>query len=135
MAFKRMEGFAGSVPQKFADQRIPKCPMCGTNNPHWSIDERMGKMFSFDPEENAHKYLFKCEQCGCVLRVPVTDVVGVGRSALLSWQGVAKKMHGKETGAIYVTIEDVGNAQTTQLYKEKEMTLEEVNALAQQLGG
>lgn len=58
--------------------------MCGTNNPHWSIDERMGKMFSFDPEENAHKYLFKCEQCGCILRVPVTDVVGVGRSALLS---------------------------------------------------
>lgn len=109
--------------------------MCGTNNPHWSIDERMGKMFSFDPEENAHKYLFKCEQCGCILRVPVTDVVGVGRSALLSWQGVAKKMHGKETGSIYVTIEDVGNVQTTQLYKEKEMTLEEVNALAQQLGG
>ena len=55
MAFKRMEGFAGSVPQKFADQRIPKCPMCGTNNPHWSIDERMGNMFSFNPEENAHQ--------------------------------------------------------------------------------
>lgn len=34
MVFKRMEGFAGSVPQKFADQRIPKCPMCGTTNPH-----------------------------------------------------------------------------------------------------
>ena len=28
MAFKRMEGFSGSVPQKFADNRIPKCPMC-----------------------------------------------------------------------------------------------------------
>ena len=42
-------------------------------------------------------------------------------------------MHVKETGSIYVTIEDVGNVQTTQLYKE--MTLEEVNALAQQLGG
>ena len=135
MAFKRMEGFEGSVPQKFADQRIPKCPMCGTNNPHWSIDERMGKMFSFDPEENAHKYLFKCEHCGCILRVPVTDVVGIGRSALLSWQGAAKKMRGKETRAIYVTIEDVGNAQTTQLYKEKELTLEEIIALAQQLGG
>ena len=133
MAFKRMEGFAGSVPQKFADQRIPKCPMCGTNNPHWSIDERMGKIFSFNPEENAHKYLFKCEQCGCILRVPVTDVVGVGRSALLSWQGLAKKMHGKKTGAIYVTIEDVGKMQTTQIYKEKEMTLEEINALANNL--
>lgn len=134
MAFKRMEGFVGSVPQKFADQRIPKCPMCGTNNPHWSIDERRGKMFSFNPEENAHKYLFKCEQCECVLRVPVTDVVGVGRSALLSWQGVAKKMHGKQTSAIYVTIEDVGKMQTTQMYKEKEMTLEEINDLANNLG-
>lgn len=134
MSFKRMEGFSGSVPQKFADNQIPKCPMCGTDNPHWSIDERMGKMFSLDPEENAHKYLFKCEQCNCILRVPVTDVVGVGRSALLSWQGVAKKMHGKQTNAIYVTVEDVGTAQTTQLYKEKEMTLEEINKLAKQLG-
>lgn len=129
-----MEGFAGSVPQKFADQRIPRCPMCGTNNPHWSIDQRMGKIFSFNPEKNANKYLFKCEQCGCILRVPVTDVVGVGRSALLSWQGLAKKLHGKQTSAIYITIEDVGKMQTTQMYKEKEMTLEEINALANNLG-
>lgn len=133
MSFKRMEGFAGSVPQKFADNRIPKCPMCGTTIPHWSVDERMGKMMSFDPEENANKYLFKCEQCDCVLRVPVTDVVGVGRSALLSWQGLAKKVHGKETGAIYVTIEEVGKVQTTEIYKEKEMTLEELNAMAESI--
>ena len=133
MAFKRMEGFVGSVPQKFADQRIPKCPMCGTDSPHWSIDEQMGKMFSFNPEDNAHKYLFKCEHCDCILRVPVTDVVGVGRSALLSWQGLAKKMHGKQTTAIYVTIEDVGKMQTTQVYKGKEMTLEEINTTANNL--
>lgn len=133
MAFQRMEGFRGSIPQKFADGRIPRCPMCGTDNPHWAIDERMGKMMSFDPEENAHKYLFKCEQCGCILRVPVTDVVGVGRSALLSWQGVAKKARGKKTNAIYVTVEEVGTMQTTELYKEKEMTLEEINALAESI--
>ena len=133
MSFKRMDGFVGSVPQKFADGRIPKCPMCGTTNPHWSVDERMGKMMTLNPEENAHKYLFKCEQCGCVLRVPVTDVVGVGRSALLSWQGLAKKAHGKQTSAIYVTVEEVGKMQTTDLYKEKEMTLEELNALAERI--
>lgn len=134
MSFKRMEGFVGSVPQKFADQRIPKCPMCGTAEPHWAVDERMGKMLSFNPEENAHKYLFKCEKCGCILRVPVTDVTGVGRSAMLSWQGLAKKMHGKQTAAIYVTIEDVGSAQTTQLYKDKELPLEEINAMADKMG-
>ena len=59
------------------------------------------------------------EKCNCILRVPVTDVVGVGRSALLSWQGVAKKAHGKDTKSIYVTVEDVGEAQTTEIYKEK----------------
>lgn len=133
MAFKRMEGFSGSVPQKFADNRIPKCPICGTDNPHWSIDMRRGKMMSLDPEENANKYLFKCEKCNCILRVPVTDVVGVGRSALLSWQGVAKKAHGKDTKSIYVTVEEVGEAQTTELYKEKEFKLEEINALANDL--
>ncbi len=132
MAFRRAEGYSGSVPQKFADERIPKCPMCGTTNPHWSLDMRRGKMMSLDPEENANKYLLKCEQCGCILRVPVTDVVGVGRS-VLSWQGLAKKAHGKQTGAIYVTVEEVGNMQTTELYKEKEMTLEELNALAESI--
>lgn len=132
--FHRAEGFEGSVPQSFADNRIPACPMCGTNSPHWSIDKRRGKEFALDPEENAHKYLFRCEQCGCVLRVPVTDVVGVGRSVLLSYQGIAKKMHGKDVKAIYVTIENVGNVQTTQQYREKEMTLEEINALAHKNG-
>lgn len=132
LAFKRMEGFTGSIPQKFADNKIPKCPMCGSDHPHWAIDERMGKIMSFDPEENAHKYLFKCEQCGCILRVPVTDVVGVGRSAFLSWQGVAKKLRGKKTDAIYVTIEEVGSCQSTQDYQEKEMTLEALNDLAGQ---
>jgi len=131
MPFKRFDGFTGSIPQKFADNKIPKCPMCGTSEPHWTIDERMGKIMSLDPEENAHKYLFKCDKCGCILRVPVTDVMGIGRSALLSWQGLAKKMHGKETGAIYVAIEEVGNMQVTEIYKEKEMTLEEINVLAE----
>jgi len=130
MSFKRMDGFVGSIPQKFADNKLPKCPMCGSEKPHWTVDERMGKMMSLDPEQNAHKYLYKCENCNCILRIPVTDVVGVGRSALLSWQGLAKKVHGKQTSSIYVTIEEVGNFQTTQIYKDKEMTLEEINQLA-----
>lgn len=53
---------------------------------------------------------------------------------MLSWQGLAKKMHGKQTAAIYVTIEDVGSAQTTQLYKDKELPLEEINAMADKMG-
>ncbi|MCD7947549.1 MAG: hypothetical protein LUG13_04525 [Oscillospiraceae bacterium] len=130
MAFKRMEGFTGSIPQKFADERIPKCPVCKTDHPHWALDQEKGKTFSFDPEQNAHKYLLKCEQCGCIIRTPVTDVVGVGRSSLLSWQGVAKKMRGKDVTAIYVAIVDTGNSSDMEAYKGKEMTLDELNELA-----
>lgn len=128
--FRRMEGLVGSVPQRFADTHIPLCPMCKSSTPRWTVNERLGKLMSFDPEENAHKYLFRCEECGCVLRVPVTDVNGMGRSALLSYQGIAKKIHGKDTRAIYVTIEEVGAMQTTDMYKEKELTLDELNELA-----
>ena len=38
----------------------------------------MGKIMSLDLEDKAHKCLFKCDKCGCILRVPVTDVVGIG---------------------------------------------------------
>ena len=122
-AFRRRSQIIEFQSARCAGQQIP----IGRLTSVWE------KMMSFDPEENANKYLFKCEQCDCVLRVPVTDVVGVGRSALLSWQGLAKKAHGKQTGAIYVTVEEVGKMQTTELYKEKEMTLEELNALAESI--
>lgn len=133
MPFQRFEGFQGSIPQKFADNRIPICPMCGSKNPHWSTSEEMGEFLTLDPERNAHKYLYRCEQCECILKIPVTDVIGVGRSALLSWQGLAKKVRGKETKAIYVTIVDVGKMQLTKQYLDKELTLDELNNLARSI--
>lgn len=131
MTFKRMEGFYGSIPQKFADNNIPKCPMCSSNNPHWSLDQRKGKLLSLDPEKNANKYLFKCELCECILQVPVIDVVGGGRSALISWQGLARKVKGNDSKAIHITIEEVGIVQPSNSYKGKMMTLEELNAIAE----
>ena len=129
MAFERHEGFEGSIPQKFADEKILRCPICGTDTPHWSLDMRKGNAMSLDPEQNANKYLFKCEQCEAILRVPVTDVVGVGRTAI-SLEGLAKKHHGKEVGEIYVTIESVGKCVDKNYLVEKEMTLGEINDMA-----
>ena len=73
---------------------------------------------SLDPEENANKYLFKCEKCNCIFSDTwCCDI----------WK------YGKDTKSIYVTVEDVGEAQTTEIYKEKEFKLEEINALANDL--
>ena len=58
MAFKRMEGFAGSVPQGFIDRNVKICPLCGTDFPHWSIDQKLQMKLE------GNLSLFICERCG-----------------------------------------------------------------------
>lgn len=123
MSFKRIEGFAGSVPQKFIDNHVPKCPMCGSINPHWAIDQK----FSW-----INRYLFQCEQCKCTLSASVPDVTGFARIPLTTF-GLAKALGGKKMSAIYMKIDDVGSMQTTKLNEGKEMTLDELNEMANQL--
>ena len=127
MAFKRMEGFAGSVPQKFIDNSVVKCPMCGTTNPHWAIDMKMQMKLE------GNLYLFKCEQCNCVISATVPDVTGFNNTPLTT-TGLIKKLSGKKTGVIYMKIQDVGNAQTTKMNEGKEFTLQELNQLANTMG-
>lgn len=123
MAFKRMDGFVGSIPQKFIDNRVPKCPMCGTTDPHWGIDQKMGWV---------NRYLFQCEQCKCILSATVPDVTGFSRTPITTL-GLAKMIGGKKASTIYMKIDDVGIMQTTKIHEGKEMGLEELNEMADQL--
>lgn len=124
MAFKRMEGFAGSVPQGFIDRNVKVCPFCGSNNPHWAIDQKM----QFKLEGNL--YLFQCEQCKGVLSSPVPDVTGYNNTVLTT-TGFLKKISGKKNGVIYIKIYDAGNNSDMTDSVGKEYTLEELNQLAQ----
>ena len=117
MAFKRMEGFAGSVPQGFIDRNVKVCPFCGSNNPHWAIDQKM----QFKLEGNL--YLFQCEQCKGVLSSPVPDVTGYNNTVLTT-TGFLKKISGKKNGVIYIKIYDAGNNSDMTDSVGKEYTLE-----------
>ena len=125
MAFKRMEGFIGGVPQNFIDNRVPKCPMCGTDNPHWSIDQKMGFI-------SLNRYLFKCEKCECILSATVADVTGFARTPITTI-GLAKMIGGKKVGTTYMKIDDVGSMQATKLHEGTEIGLEELNRIADDL--
>lgn len=127
MAFKRMEGFAGSVPQGFIDRSLRICPLCGTNNPHWSIDQRMQLKLE------GNLYLFQCEQCKAILSSPVPDVTGFNNTVLTT-TGLLKKLSGKKNGVIYLRIQDVGNNPGMSEYAEKEYTLQELNQMATERG-
>lgn len=127
MAFKRMEGFAGSVPQKFIDNNVVKCPMCGTNEPHWAIDMKMQMKLE------GNLYLFQCEKCKCVLASPVPDVTGFNNTPLTT-TGFLKKLMGKKNGVINIRVLEVGSARTSDSEVGKEYTLQEINKMAAELG-
>ena len=123
MAFKRMEGFAGSVPQGFIDRNVKVCPLCGTEHPHWALDQKM----QFKLEGNL--YLFQCEQCKGVLSSPVPDVTGFNNT-MLTTTGLLKKMSGKKNGVIYMKIYDAGNNKDMVELVGKEYELQELNRIA-----
>ena len=125
MRFKRMEGFAGSVPQRFIDGRVKICPLCGTNKPHWAIDQKMQMKLE------GNLYLFQCEQCKGVLSSPVSDVTGFNNTVLTT-TGLLKKISGKKNGVIYLRIYDIGNNTDMRDYVGAEYTLEEINQMAQE---
>ena len=125
MEFKRMEGFVGSAPQSFIDNNLKICPLCGSNNPHWSISQKM----QFKLEGNL--YLFKCEQCNCVLSAPIPDVTGFNNTVLTT-TGLLKKLSGKKNGTIYMKIYDSGNCADMASCVGNEYILEDLNKMAQE---
>ena len=123
MAFKRMEGFAGSIPQGFIDGKVKVCPFCGTDRPHLALDQKMQMKLE------GNLYLFQCEQCKGVLSAPVADVTGFNNT-MLTTTGLLKKFSGKKNGVIYFRVYDAGNNAEFADQIGKEYTLEEINQMA-----
>lgn len=129
--FRRCDGFAGSIPQKFIDTNFPKCPMCGSNDPYWKLKDKM--------ELLANRTMFRCDKCGCILSATTADLSGFSKSkvGLLTTAGafnaLGKKATGKKVNTVYMKVEEVGSAQTTKYYEKKELPIEELQKLADSL--
>lgn len=128
MAFKRMEGFAGSVPQGFIDRNVKVCPLCGSMRPHWALDQKMQMKLE------GNLYLFQCEECKGVLSSPVPDVTGYNNTVLTT-TGLLKKLSGKKNGIIYLRIYDEGKNADLKDRVGSEYTLVEINQMAAQKCG
>ena len=80
--------------------------------------------------------MFRCGKCGCILSATTADIAGISKSpiGLLTTAGAAnallKRGSGKQVNVTYLRVEEVGSAQTTQLYRRRELPLEELQALA-----
>lgn len=130
--FRRCDGFTGSIPQHFIDNNLPKCPMCGSNDPYWKLKDKMTLM--------EKRMLFRCDKCGCILSASTADFSGLSKSkaaTVLTTAGnvnaLFKKASGKKVGTVYIKVEEVGSAQTTKLYEGKEFELEKLQEMANNL--
>lgn len=119
--FKRYDGFTGSIPQKFFDSKLPKCPMCGTTEPYWTLKSKMGM--------TANRNLAKCDKCGAILSATVSETAGMDKT-IITTTGLLKAISGKKNKITYVKVEDVGSAQVTKIHEDKEYPLEELQEMA-----
>mgnify|MGYP003506970247 CR=1 FL=1 len=120
MAFKRSKGFVGSVPQRFADENIPICPICGTADPRWLINMQM-KFF-------ANRYLFKCSNCKTILSATVMDVARLDKLPIPTLKVL--KAISNNSNKVFVKINSVGNIKSKSNYKSKIYSLDKLNEIA-----
>ena len=126
--FHRADGFAGSVPQKFVDRTFPRCPICCSNEPHWTISQHNQMSWT------GNLYLFRCSHCNAIISMSMPDVttLGNGASGIIGNPNVGltnllvKKSSGKEVGAVYAVIESVGTSGITAECEGKEFELEDL---------
>lgn len=118
--FKRNENTMYSIPQRFADEKIGRCPFCKCDKPRWLVKEEwklLGK-----------NYHFKCPHCGSILMASQEDVTGLSFTTK-SFAGQMKKYKGKDNKTIYVKIVNIGLSVKTPdniILQGEEMALEEL---------
>ena len=126
--FVHVDGYCGSVPQKFVDRTFPCCPICCSKNPYWTL----GQLVQMSWKGNL--YLFKCSHCEGVISMSMPDVQTLrdGASGIISNPNVglinlaAKASSGKQAGVVYAVIESVGNSGVTRECEGKEFKLEDL---------
>lgn len=121
--FKRETDTMYSIPQRFADTKLIRCPFCGTEKPLWESREQW--------RLTGKDYFFRCPDCGSILKVGQEDVTGMSFTTT-SFAGRQKKRAGKENGTVYIRVEKIGLAVKTQknaLLLGEEFPLEELMAL------
>ncbi len=99
MRFSRKDNALYSIPQRFADERLPFCPICGSDDPHWLTAEHQKLFYKY--------YYFKCGKCGSVFSATADDVSGLSGTTA-SFYGKYKKYKGKDNRTVYIHVDQTG---------------------------
>ncbi len=108
--FKRYDGYVMHIPQEFIDNKLPVCPFCKSDHPHWLLDSRME--FSLA----GSRTYYQCECCRATMSSTAADAAaekgkGFGINPAMAAMNAAQKgSKHQEVGVAYMRIEDLGFA-------------------------
>lgn len=131
--FRRCDGFVGSVPQTFINRTLPRCPLCCSNDPYWTLEQ-----YNYLSVTGNCLYFFKCSCCEGVISLSELDVttLGNGYGGIASdpeaglMNVIKKKRAGKAATAVYAVIENTGNSGITRECEGKEFKIEDIQDMA-----
>ena len=110
--FKRYDGYVMHIPQEFIDSKLPVCPFCKSDDPHWLLDSRM------DMSLAGSRTYYQCERCEAILSSTAADAgAEKGKSfginpAMAALNAAQKGTKHQEVGVAYMRVDDLGKVCT-----------------------
>lgn len=110
--FKRYDGYVMHIPQEFIDSKLPVCPFCKSDNPHWLLDSKMEMSLA------GSRTYYQCERCEAIISSTAADAgaekgksfgINPGMAALNAAQKGTKH---QQVGVAYMRVDDLGKVCT-----------------------
>ena len=127
--FKRYDGYVMHVPQEFIDSKLPVCPFCKSDNPHWLLDSRMEMSLA------GSRTYYQCERCHATMSSTAADAAaekgkGFGiNPAMAAMNAAHKGTKRQEVGVAYMRIEDLGEVCTDTSMLNQEFPITHLQAM------
>lgn len=128
--FKRYDGYVMHIPQQFIDEKLPVCPFCKSDNPHWLLDSRMEMSLA------GSRTYYQCERCQAIISSTAADAAAEnGRGfainpAMAAMNAAQKGTKKQEVGVAYMRIDDLGSVCTDESLKGQELPITALQDMA-----
>lgn len=106
--FKRYDGYVMHIPQEFIDSKLPVCPFCKSDNPHWLLDSKMEMSLA------GSRTYYQCERCQAIMSSTAADAgAEKGKSfainpAMAALNAAQKGTKKQEVGVAYMRVDTLG---------------------------
>lgn len=120
MAFRRYKGFFGSMPQRFIDDNLPICPICG-EEAKWTLEQKF--------IISGVRYRYKCTACNAIISLARKDIFKMQNNEVLILKPASKRKEFIPP----VGVEKLGKIKDTELKEGYQYNLKDMQLLSKKV--